>query len=241
VSTRPPARRARARTVDVCGHVADLRWSTADGDDARVALAVERALPDACAAIGARGLTPSTLSSLTIHADVDTFVSATGQTTDTLRAWTTPTAVHLLVGPVARDNEPDRIGRRVTHELCHVGLWARVGPERARAARVPRALEEGVCSVVAGQHEERADRDWVVAEVAGGRTIDFVDDSSFAYAFAHHVTAMMEVCGRDLVEAYERAVAGATPREVLGASPTTLLGGACRDDEQETALPPRGE
>ncbi len=169
-----------------------------------------------------------------IHSDPSTFIRATGQTVPTLRAWSTWHRVDLLTTDTwARATDLD-VEQRLTHELCHLGSWHRASNE-AQARLLPRLVSEGVCSVVADQHTLRLDAEAVQNDLDNGRAIDFADDSSFAYAVAHHVVAGQVVCrGQASVTALIDAFySGADVDTALGASPRALVQaaatGACRE------------
>ena len=192
-------------------------------------------LPIACDGLLRWHLQPGRPVHITIHATVDSFVAATGQSTDTLRAWTAWDRVHLLTLSSWQDQRRSAVIRRLTHEMCHLGLLQRLGDERrAREARIPRAVGEGVCSVVADQASERMGIDEVSAALADGRSMDFVDDSPFAYAVAHHVMAAIARCRGDesLLRLFDDVAAGATVADALGRAPLAFLAG-CQDAERQ--------
>lgn len=232
--TTPSPARVTNRVVDVGELPAvDVRpvGALAERDRDRVAATVVVAADR----LGRRRLPWRAPVVVTIHGDVYGFVAATGQTVPSLRAWTVDHAVHLLTLDTWRSTDDDDVARRLTHELCHVALTDRLRllPD---PAPLPRLVTEGVCSVVAEQDDERADAAAVADALDAGRAIDFDDDSSFAYAVAHHVIAGLQRChGDDAVLALVDAVAGRAtttvslarflpepPRALIGACPTTM-------------------
>lgn len=212
---------------------------TVQGAGATDVNAVARAIPAACATMAARGLALQAAPDVVVHESVDSFVDATGQTVDTLRAWSTPAAVHLLTLASWRRIDDDAVVRRLTHELCHVALFQRLG-EGAR--RVPRSLGEGLCSVVAGQGPERMPVDEVQRRLANGDVVDFVGDSPLAYGVAHHVVAGIAACRGDaaVLVLVDAVAAGATVADALGAPPLTFLDGCGADDEAPGTSGPEG-
>lgn len=189
------------------------------------------ALPAACARLDAAGLIPVGDVPLRIHDDVDAFVAATGQLVETLRAWSTVDGVDLLTPASWHRSDDVAQQRRVAHELCHVALF-----RRTRAGRPPpRALAEGICSVAAGQADERLPLEEVRRRAAAGEAIDFVDDSAFAYGVAHHVVEGIWRCRgpAGLLSAVD-AMAGSVEVVVaLGAPPLAFLDGC-----PESGAPP---
>ena len=191
---------------------------------------VAAALPAARAQLSRWQLTWRHPVTITVHGTVHGFIQATGQTVPTLRAWSTWRDVHLLTTDTWRAHDDDDVRRRLTHELCHLGLWHRANA----ASGLPRLLTEGVCSVVADQGNDRLDVDAVIVALDEGRAIDFADDSVFAYAVAHHVVAGLVRChGNAAVLAVVDAVAARDPStnanlgDFLPAPPRELIG-ACR-------------
>ncbi len=184
-----------ALRTDVVSHAADTPTVTVravDGADADIARIVA-ALPTARSRLRTADLLWRHEVTVTIHGSVHSFIKATGQTVPTLRAWSTWRAVQLLTIDSWQRDDDDEVGRRLTHELCHIGLWNRAG-SIDRARRLPRFISEGVCSVVADQVEQRIAAADVAADLDTGRSIDFDDDSAFAYAVAHHVIAGLARC-----------------------------------------------
>ena len=198
--------------------------AVADIDD------VAAAVPAARACLTAWHLSLQHDVVITIHGSVHSFIQNTGQIVPTLRAWSSWRDVHLLTTDTWRAQDDDDIKRRLTHELCHLGLQHRIG----RARGLPRLLSEGVCSVVADQGADRLDVDAAAAALDQGRVIDFDDDSVFAYAVAHHVVAGLARCHGDaavlaLVDAVAARDTTTTThlREFLPVAPRALIG-ACR-------------
>jgi len=155
-------------------------------------------VPQACDRVSRRGLQISAEVDVVVHASADAFVAETGQLHETVRAWSRYNRVDLLTLASWQRRDGDDVVARLAHELCHQAIWQRCGSEdAARAAKMPRAWVEGLCSVVAGQGAERMPKDAVVADVASGRAVDFDDDSTFAYAVAHHVVDGVIACRGD--------------------------------------------
>lgn len=160
-----------------------------------------------------------------VHEDVDSFVAASGQLTETLRAWSTIDGVDLLTLESWHDDGDDPVRRRLAHELCHVALF-----RRTRAGRPPpRTIAEGLCSVVADQHDERLSLDEVRHRVAAGERVDFATNSVFAYGVAHHVVAGFLRCRDDdaLVAAIDAMASGVDVVTALGAAPLAFLDDVC--------------
>lgn len=164
-------------------------------------------------------------STIIVHDDVHAFVMATGQTTPSLRAWSTYDTVHLL--PPETWTDPTSTTPRLAHELCHLALWQRVGRERAK--NIPRFVGEGVCSVVAGQGEQRMPVDQVRAAASDddARAIDFDDDAAFSYGYAHAVFQAFVDCGGDVLAVVDATAAGARVDVALGQAPRAFLEGHC--------------
>jgi hypothetical protein len=204
------------------------------GDGGADVDALARAVPAAAARLQRAGLRWQVPVDVVVHANVRAFVAATGQTTPTLRAWTTWSTVHLLPRWTWRLDDDDATVARLTHELCHAALHQRhPDATTAERRRAPRFVTEGVCSVVAGQSRERAARDDVRRAVARGDRVDFDDDPAFAYAYAHHVFAAVEACGViALVDVVDRTGAGARVEDVLGPPAAWLEG--CPADRTPT-------
>lgn len=229
--------------VAVCG---DVAVSIAGDDDSARTVAhdvavVATLMPAACTALSRWGLGWRRPARVTVHHSVDSFVEATGQTTDSLRAWTGWDHMHLLTLSSWADQGRDAVARRLTHEACHIGLLQRFGDEdQARQAHLPRALTEGFCSVVADQGGERLDKAAVQEALAAGRPMDFVDDSPFAYAVAHHVVAAIAACRGDaaLLGLFDDVAAGATVAGALGRAPQGFLT-SCDDGKEATDRPAR--
>jgi hypothetical protein len=230
------ARSARSATTTACAEVdVDVVGVGIDVHISHDVAVIATLLPIACDGLLRWHLQPRRPVHVTIHDTVDSFVAATGQSTDTLRAWTTWDHVHLLTLSSWQDQRRSAVMRRLTHEMCHLGLLHRLGDERrAREARIPRAVGEGVCSVVADQASERMGIDEVTASLADGRSMDFVDDSPFAYAVAHHVMAAIARCRGDetLLQLFDDVAAGATVADALGRAPLAFLAG-CQDAESQ--------
>lgn len=188
------------------------------GDDPE---ALVRAAPAATARLAAHGLRWRVPIDVVVHPDVRAFVRATGQTTPTLRAWTTWSTVHLLPRATWRSADDDAVVARLAHELCHAALaQRRATVDDAAAHRAPRFVTEGICSVVAGQARERAPVEHVRAGLASGARVDFYDEATFSYALAHHVFAAIDRCASDngaaLLSIYDRTSDGAGVVEVIG-------------------------
>lgn len=132
-------------------------------------------------------------TSMVVHETRASFVAATGQREPALRAWATWDQVHLLHPRLWGDDSEAMRTERLTHELCHVALLHRFADEAAaRAARVPRFVTEGACSVVAGQR--RLPLSLALARAAGALplTIDvFARDPDAAYAASHALAAWL--------------------------------------------------
>jgi hypothetical protein len=195
------------------------------------------ALPAACARLYGAGLAPTGAVPLRIHEDVDGFVDATGQLVDTLRAWSTIDGVDVLTPASWHRRDDEALRRRMAHELCHVALF-----QRTRAGRPPpRALAEGICSVAAGQTDERLPLDDVRRRTAAGETIDFVDDSAFAYGVAHHVAEGIWRCRgpEGLLAAVDSMSGGVDISVALGAPPFAFLDGCPGSDQPMEALESR--
>ena len=180
---------------------------------------------------GEAGEAAESVGDVVVYGHVVSFVRATGQTSAGGRAWTTPTTIHLLRPALWDRHDDDDIRRRLVHERCHQRLWQRAAASSASlassvssVARGPRAVEEGLCSVVARQGDLRGERAAVVDELEGGRVVDFNEDSAFAYAVAHHVVATLDGClGRQgVLTAYDDLVAGADFGSRFG-SPLAIL------------------
>jgi hypothetical protein len=242
-SSPAPAAAGARPVVAVCGNV--TATIAGDVDSARtvdhdVAI-VATLMPGACAPLSRWGLGWQRPASLTVHHSVDSFVAATDQTTDSLRAWTGWDQVHLLTLSSWADQRRDAVARRLTHEACHIGLLQRfVDEDHARAAHLPRALTEGICSVVADQGGERLDKAAVQEDLAAGRPMDFVDDSPFAYAVAHHVMAGIAACRGDaaLLRLFDDVAGGAPLARALGRAPQAFLT-SCDDGKEATDRPAR--
>jgi hypothetical protein len=205
----------------LCADDVDVAVRGVSDDVERVAAAV----PDACARLTRAGLTLAGAVPIHIHDDVDRFVAATGQLGDTVRAWSTIDGVHLLTLASWYAADDETLQRRLAHELCHVALF-----RRTRAGRPPpRAIAEGLCSVVATQDDERLPRDDVRRRTAAGERPDFDADSVFAYGVAHHVVAGIGRCrGRAfLLEAIDAMATGVDVTAALGAPPLAFLEDAC--------------
>ncbi len=215
-----PQSALRETVIDACGTPAVLHWYK-HTDSAVYAQMVHRLLPESCAVLSARGLLPATLRKIVIHDNAFTFVEATGQDADTLRAWAVPQEIHLIDDG---NRFADSVGARLTHELCHVALWHRSGGKKA-----PRALEEGICSVIA-QQASRMDVDDVIQGLDEGRVVDFENDSAFSYGYAHAVLKNLSSCldTQAMLDVYDRAVAGAHINDALGARPADVVRYGCR-------------
>jgi hypothetical protein len=184
------------------------------------------AFPRAAARIVAAGLRWRLPLRIVVHDDVDGFVKATGQTTPTLRAWTTWDTVHLLPRDTWRSADVDATASRLAHELCHAALLQRADDVAAARARpVPRFVAEGLCSVAAQQEHARLSLAALRAAIADGARVDFEGAPAFSYAYAHHVFAAVVACRGPaaLVAAWDAAVAGARVEELLGAPPRRWL------------------
>ena len=231
-------RSGRSSTTTTCAEVeVDVVGLGIEVDASHEVAVVATLLPLACDGLRRWHLQPRRPVHVTIHGTVDSFVTATGQSTDTLRAWTTWDHVHLLTLSSWQDHRRSAVTRRLAHELCHLGLLQRLGDERqAREARIPRAVGEGVCSVVADQASDRMGKDEVSAALAEGRSMDFVDDSSFAYAVAHHVMAAIAHCRGDesLLRLFDDVAAGATVTDALGRPPLAFLAGCQGGESQQS-------
>jgi hypothetical protein len=231
----PVVDRARATTTTWRAPGGVVVVVTAAPRHARDAAAIVRALPAAAKRLGAHGLAlPATTAPLhvVVHDDVAGFVRATGQTTATLRAWTTWDTVHLLPRDTWQRSDDDAVVARLTHEACHAALAQRhQDVDDARSHRPPRFVSEGVCSVVAEQAESRLGPDEVVARLEGGARVDFDENPTFSYAFAHHVFARLARCRGDeaLFDVVDRTSAGERVEAVLGAAPSAWLQ-RCVDD-----------
>lgn len=187
---------------------------------------VTAALPAARARLARFALAPHEVVTIVVDRDVHDFVMATGQTTPSLRAWSTWKTIHLL--PPDTWTDPSSAPSRIAHELCHLALWQRATEDVA--ARLPRFVSEGVCSVVADQGEQRMPRDDVRARVASdGDNLDFDDDAAFSYGYAHHVFATIYRCGgaSAVVAVVDASLAGARVEHALPASPRSLLDDVC--------------
>ncbi len=184
---------------------------------------VVAALPQALAHLEAFQLALRVPSTITVHDDVHAFVTATGRTTPTLRAWSTFDAIHLLPRDTWNDPSSSSTERRLAHELCHLALWQRSGVDRARA--IPRFVTEGACSVVADQGSQRLPIEATRAREHEAGALDFDDDSAFSYAYAHHVFAAVARCRgpAGVVAVVDATAAGATVEQALGAPPRQLL------------------
>jgi hypothetical protein len=175
--------------------------------------AIHQAVAPAVAALEARGLRLRTPPRIIVHGDGAAFRLATGQTDRSLRAWSTWNSVQLM--PLSTWTRPDAPGirERVTHELCHVALYHGFGDEaRARAVRIPRFFEEGVCSVIAQQPRP----DLMVSGSMPLESSAFVTDPQAAYAAAHRVIEFLDrkLEPRWLNDVLERAAADGTPAAV---------------------------
>jgi hypothetical protein len=120
------------------------------------------------------------------------FEERTGVSDPIVKAWTTFDVVTLAPLATWADRSRPAIVARLTHELCHAAIEQRFETlERARAARIPRFFEEGVCSVVAAQDEARAPletlRGTPMSDALAAQA--FRDDPARAYAAAHHLMA----------------------------------------------------
>ncbi len=195
---------------------------------ARDAAALVRALPAASERLRAHGLLWRVPLHVVVHDDVAGFVRATGQTTASLRAWTTWDTVHLLPRDTWSRDDDDAVVARLAHELCHAALaQRRADVDDARAHRAPRFVTEGACSVVAQQAVERMPLADVRVRVDDGERVDFDDDPVFAYALAHHVFASFVACRGDsaLLDVVDRAAGGERVEALLGDDPTAWLDG----------------
>jgi hypothetical protein len=180
-------------------------------------------MPGSCRRLEAGGLSLTQTTPLRIHASVDTFVAATGQVVETLRAWSTSDSIDLLTPESWQSQSAEAIERRVAHELCHVALFQRTKEGRPP----PRALAEGFCSVVAGQQDERLPLDDVLREAGNDSPIDFSSDTAFAYGVSHHVVASFVRCrgSAAFLMAIDRIAAGVDVTTALGAPPRAFLSG----------------
>jgi hypothetical protein len=97
------------------------------------------ALPAARDRLRDFGLELRLTTTITVHANVDSFIAATGQTDGNLRAWTTFHEVHLLDRWTWHNTDDTHTRARITHELCHAALYQALGADEAaaRAARPP--------------------------------------------------------------------------------------------------------
>lgn len=170
-----------------------------------------------------------------IHSEPSTFIRATGHTVPTLRAWSTWQRIDLLATDTWASATDVDVEERLTHELCHLGTWHRAANE-VQARALPRFVSEGVCSVVASQEQLRLDAPAVLRNLDAGRTIDFTNDSPFAYAVAHHVVAGLVRCrGAGAVVAVIDAVyAGVDVVSALGSPPRALVQAAATGTCPET-------
>lgn len=183
------------------------------------------ALPAACRLLVDAGLGVDAPLAVRVHEDVDGFVAATGQVGDTLRAWATLDGVELLTLASWHDDSDDGVRRRLAHELCHVALL-----RRTRAGRPPpRTFAEGLCSVVAGQGDQRLPREAVRDRIARGERIDFSADSVLAYGVAHHVVDGVRRChgATALLGAIDAMADGVDVTTALGAPPLAFLDDDC--------------
>jgi hypothetical protein len=203
--------------------------------------ALRSAFPRAAARLVAAGLRWRVPVHIVVHDDVDSFVKATGQTTPTLRAWTTWDTVHLLPRDTWRSADVDAAASRLAHELCHAALLQRADDvAAARAHPVPRFVAEGLCSVAAQQGHARLSLDELRAAIVDGARVDFDDSPAFSYAYAHHVFAAVVACRGPgaLVAAWDAAADGARVEDLLGASPPRWLDdGACTSITPGFTLP----
>jgi hypothetical protein len=186
---------------------------------------VAAALPTACRLLVEAGLGVDAPVAMRVHGEVDGFVAATGQIGDTLRAWATIDGVELLTLASWHDDSNGGIRRRLAHELCHVALF-----RRTRAGRPPpRIIAEGLCSVVAGQGDERLPREAVRGRLARGERIDFGTDSVLAYGVAHHVVDGVRRCrgAAALLGAIDAMADGIDVTAALGAPPLAFLDDDC--------------
>lgn len=152
---------------------------------------IRAALAPARAALASRGLLLAHPPRIVMHADADAFATATGQLDPSLRAWSTWDTVHLMPLSTWARHDEAALQQRMTHELCHIALYQRFGSEqRARAAKIPRFLQEGVCSVVAGQQRPDLRTTASLASPLAARA--FVTDPELAYAAAHHAMAFLD-------------------------------------------------
>jgi hypothetical protein len=205
-----------------------VRGSERNGGDV---VAVASVLPMAAARLAVFGLVWRVPIHVLVHDGVRGFVRATGQTTPSLRAWTTWDAIHLMPRSTWNDADEHATLARVTHELCHASLFHRRREERdARAHHAPRFVTEGVCSVVANQGSDRLP----LADVLRRRDedVDFEADAVFAYGYAHHVFARVAACrGPTALAAVVDATADGVAVEIaLGADPERWLHGCPSDD-----------
>lgn len=155
--------------------------------------AIRRSLAPALALLEARGLSLAQPPMIVVHQDSAAFLAATGQVDPSLRAWTTWRTVNLM--PLDSWSKHDDVGvrQRIAHELCHVALYQSFGSEaRAKAARIPRFFEEGVCSVVAQQQRPDLATIAFVAPPMPFEVGFFVADPEVAYAAAHHAVAFLD-------------------------------------------------
>ena len=191
---------------------------------------VVQALPLAVARMQEAGLRLRVRSEIIVHDDAFAFVAATGQTTPTLRAWATYQTVHLLPPSTWRDPGPATAAQHLAHELCHLAQWQAFGSaDDAEAARLPRFVIEGVCSVVAHEGDKRQPRDEIRERLRDGAVVDFDDDPVFSYGLAHHVFAAVLRCRGQagLDEVFAAVVAGASVEQALGTSTLRWLDDTC--------------
>ena len=197
---------------------ADVTVSVVGDADAAFVAAAKAA---ADVRLAAFGLALAEDSRVIVYGDVHDFVLATGQTTPSLRAWSTYRTIHLL--PPSTWTDPSSTSSRLSHELCHLALWQRAGEAKARA--IPRFVGEGVCSVVADQGALRMPAAEVKARADDGSSVDFDDDAAFAYGYAHAVFAAAAACGIDIVDVADATAAGARVEDALGGAPRAFLDG----------------
>ncbi len=191
---------------------------------------VARLVPAAMERVRAAGLQWRVGLLVVVHESVSSFVRSTGQTTSSLRAWSTWDTIHLLNLATWAHADDDAVVARLAHELCHLALFQRFpDAETARLHPIPRFVAEGVCSVVADQGAERLSLEHTRARV--DEDVDFESNPALSYAYAHHVFAQVLMCRGlpAMLRVVDQAAHGERVENILGASPRRWLLG-CPDD-----------
>jgi hypothetical protein len=176
---------------------------------------MDRAVANAVRVVGARGLVMREPLKIVVHDDVDAFVRATGQTVPTLRAWAGRNRIDFLAPWMWMHTD---VNARVTHEVCHAALYQQMTDAAARA--IPRSVEEGLCSVLAGQANVRATWSSIIddAPIFDVFADDaFVSSPTVAYGAAHELMQRAIAAGMTVEELVAALAQQTVPARVIAA------------------------